>query len=694
MRRILLAFLLLCATILPIHSEALAADWNDWTWEGTWFGDTAIGGFIESAAHLVVSGVASVVNTFTCDFGYCINDSSSFTRRLASYTENSCWFCGVLGDVFDIANDIVTQMCSSMQPVFLTLLGLGMLFWLLFRVGKAIINITPEVDSALVPDVVKQVIRVMVAFLLMTFYIDVFDYAISPVLQLSIGIGNEVMGQEITGYTLTAKRGSGEATPSKRPALLAEEDLCQELEAASKAVSKPDYKRGDKVFDEVMKESFLCYVRIGSASMMTGMAIGSTAIHAWSDMGLLSKLTHMQLPMIGLEIFFSFFALFLAFPLKLFDPLVNLAFVSAMFPLWVVLWAFPFGKEYVKKAIDMFSGVIVHLIVISIMSVIVINIMNSALGSKEERNAMFQALVDGDRVADIFEGVGRTGWSSAALGGFGLVGKATLMTAALGFFAFKLYKKTKDIAKEFKGSIIFGANEAAGELSGGATKPLAKTTSSLAYAGLHARALGRGGAGGAGGAGGGAGGLEGSGLSVSRRNTRLGKFSRGAMMLGGGLPGMWMAMRRSPGNTGTTIGETLRASPLGRLFKRNNIVKEKDPVTGAHYTLNRESGVGVKRNRDGSFVRYNQKTHDYTEVDQKGNVSTYNANTGKVTLNGNSYAMHDGKWVDMAGNDVVDPNIKVAAENLRARADNNESGWVDIQTRFERRWGEHDYSQQ
>ena len=666
MKKILLAVLLMFSVMMPTRPAHAVAGLDT-----AWSIIKGVGSVLESAGGLIVDAVEMAGCSLYIGSS-CAKQSSQFTQRLRSYTEDSCWFCGILGDVFDIMNDIVTEMCGNLQSVFLTMLGLCMLFWLLFRVGRVVINFMPEPDTAFVPDLLKQILRVIVATLLIVNYTAVFDYIVSPLLQFSLGLGNQITGQELTGYVLEAKLDSQEGESIQDSAVLsAQSSLCPQLDALLK---NSDDAQNGKAYNETTKESFLCYVRFGSAAMMTGMAIGSTAIHAWGAMGIFEKLGHMQLPIIGLEIFLAFFALFLAFPLKLFDPLVNLAFVSSMFPLWVVLWAFPFGKDYVKKALDMFASVIVHLIVISIMTVIVINVMDSALGSKADREQLFQRLLNNDNVADVFEGTGKTGLS-VAIGMFGLVGKATLMTFALGYFSVKLFMKTKDIANSFKGGINFGANETATEMLGTQTKPGTKLGANVVSAAWHRVAPDK------------------DSLTQSTRsNTKLGKFTRGMMWAAGGPVGAMFAMRRAPTETGNTLGETLGTTWLGRAVNkmrgRNLFAKEEDPTTKSKYYLNGANGVGVRKDKDGKITKYDFNTHDYQEMDKKGEVMKYNVNTGKVTLNGTDYLLDatTGAMTDLAGKAVVDPDVLMKARNLKARAEgtagDGRRGWHDFEDRF------------
>ncbi len=701
MKKLISFIFLLLAVAFPTPSRA-------GFWSNAWNAVTGIAQSVISVGTGVVKAGFEVglnlANTVLSNVGLgFINHMCGFEKRLAWYVQDSCWFCGVYGDAFDIMNNIVTEMCQSLQSTFLTMLGLGMLFWLLFRVGKVVINVTADPDVGLLKDVLMQVMRVSIASLLIVGYVQVFHYVVGPLLQFGIGLGNRITTQELKGYRMKASR-----SPSKDPrnssVSLNENSLCPQLQVALSTETAKEQQieaalksgvtlKNQKAFNDVTKESFLCYIRTGSAAMATGMAVGATAVHAWGDMNLLDKLRHMQLPMIGVLLFLSFFLLFILFPIKLFDPLVNLTFIAAMYPLWIVMWAFPqFGKDYAKKALDMFISVIIYLIVLSIMSVVAINIMNNALGNAEERQKLFQALKDCKRAAAVFEGVGETEWT-AALGGYGLVGKASLMTFALGYFSFKLLQKTDAIAKEFKGGIMnTGVNDSANAAATGGLASLGKAGVNIVSTGWHVGSSRAG--------------IDPSAVSADEklgRASTMKRFASGALWSGAlGAPGLIYklgTMKNSPtpvAHTGTGgFWDSLRTSKVGlawnRLRGRNasqdTWTRFKDRSSGSLYRLDKKTNIGTRVDRDGSITRYDRNNFVFSEADKKGQLlRSYNLQTGKMVINGKSYVL-DAKTntlKDMEKKVVSDPSIRAEALALRARADGNR-GWSDFDQKFEDR---------
>ncbi len=378
-----------------------------------------------------------------------------------------CWFCGPFGTIFDTINSIITTMCSSLRPLFFFILGLFFLFWLLFRVGKVVLDITSAGDTQLVPDLFKQILRVMVASLLLTFYYEVFDRIITPVLDMALNIGNTIYLDQQSGKKVSAMR-SGPAAAVSRT----DTSLCPEYTQAKKQLTFDTKKQ---LYPDTLKQSFVCYIKIGHVAMTTGMAIGATAIQGWSNLSGLGKFRHPALLFIGIFLFGAFFWILLAFPTKLIDPLLTLTFVSALYPVWVVCWAFAGTRQHFDKARGMFIGVLVHLVVIALIARLAMEIMNSALGSKATQTRLINRLLNGEDTYTVF----------TTTRGFDLTGVAVLMTMALAWLAVKMFEKAVPLSNQFGQVFNFGINDKAQEFSTKITKGATAFTKNTVAAGAH-----------------------------------------------------------------------------------------------------------------------------------------------------------------------------------------------------------------
>ena len=545
---------------------------------------------------------------------------SVFLDTLRSYQK--CLFCDPFATIFDLINSITTTMCQKLQSLFFLILGLGFLFWLLFRVGKMVLDITSPGDGQLVPDLLKQILRVMVASLLLTFYLDVFTRLISPVLEMAINVGNSIYLDQNAGQKTSAYRPDVVSA-----ALVDRTTLCPEYTKAKRAAA---HENSDQVYPEVVKQAFVCYVNIGYVSMTTGMAVGLTAIKGWASSSLYDKLNHWALFFIGCILFIAFFLLLLAFPTKLFDPLLTLAFVGALFPVWVVCWAFSGTHGYYEKARGLFIGVLVHLIVISLVARLAIEVMNSALGPKEVQTRLYQKLLAGQNAYDAF----------TTTEGFGLTGVAVILTFGLAWLAKELFKRTGELAGQFNdnGSIInFGANDKASELVTAGTQLATSTGKLVISSGAHL--------------------ARGSWNKLASRDDTLGKLTRGLGSVAVGaaavaatpafLPAALPALGAWAATTGAGVGAAAAAHrfmpvpknrPHGSSYTDRLRVRRSEDATH-FWQVNKPKGQSSAQDKTThEFEKYDKNTQLYQEFDSASHLQNeYDRRRGNISLDGEHY---------------------------------------------------------
>lgn len=535
---------------------------------------------------------------------------STFEKNLDAY--NWCWFCSPFRTFMSTANDVATSICDKLQPVFLAILGLFFLFWLVIRVGRMVVDISPAPDTQLVPDVFKQTLRVIVASLLLVWWNEAFEYIVNPSLEMAIGVSNQISLNDMAGKKYDADRLAYDQFSYE-----SDTSLCPDYDAVKDKETDEDSKK--EVFAEKTREAFVCYVQIVNASMTAGMAIGATAISGWASAGPIDKFEHLDLLFIGVMIFLAFFLFMLDFPVKLFDPLLTLTFVAALFPLWVVLWAFQGVKKYYEKARDLFIGVIVHLIVISLVTLMAIQVMNSALGDEETRTRLTSRLLSGEDTYKVF----------TTTQGFGLSGKAVFLTIALWWLSSKIIAKAAPIAGQFENVVDFGASKGASALVSQGTSIVADGGKHVVSGSYHL--------------------ARGTWRRAATRDDAVGKVARGAGTVAmGALAGVATAAF-APASLAVLAAAgaataTRRFMPVPKnrphdasWSDRANIERSEDLEND--WMLNRKKGVSSSRNKQTKeWEKYNSNSQIYQEFDSAGRIQNeYDRNRGSMSLADKKY---------------------------------------------------------
>lgn len=376
---------------------------------------------------------------------------------------SACWYCPFFELIFDVINTLATAIANKLSGMFLILLGVGTLFFLVFRIGKMLVGLQDVDLMQFLADIFKYLGRVMVASVLLTFSLSIFYHLISPVLQGTLTLGNIIYTQgtaanmKIVQLTRNASGGKVDLTVK-----------CSESAKQADVRSVSD----EKAFSPGVKEALLCNMRQVASSLVSGMASGIFTFVYGQTAGplyLISPLTMLQ----GLILFLIFFLIFISYPFKLLDAMFQLAFVTALAPLWIVLWAFPATVGYAKKAWEVFFGACLTFFMVNVLAGLVLTILDMYAFP----DTFWTDLIDGD-----MDGVSNQ---------FSLGGLEFLTLIAMGILCLKILGTGKNLSSAFGGiSLDLGVNKAAPQVAVTAASSgvkMAKTMGRLgdaAFAGL------------------------------------------------------------------------------------------------------------------------------------------------------------------------------------------------------------------
>lgn len=371
--------------------------------------------------------------------------------------EGACWFCPVFSLIFDVANTLATSVAQKLSGLFLVLLGVGALFFLLFRTGKMLVSLQ-EVDlMQFLSDIFKYLGRVMVASVLLSFSLGIFYYLISPVVQATLTVGNII-------YT-TGGAAEMKVVKMVRDASEGSFDLTVKCSDAA-ALADQNAGKAEKAFSPGVKEALMCNLKQVAASLVSGMTSGMFTFFYGLTAGPL-ELPNSLVMLQGVILFFIFLFIFISYPLKLLDAMFQLAFVTALTPLWVVLWAFPATVGYTKKAWEMFFGAIMTFFMINVIGTLVLNVLDVYAFPDTMWDALFSA--NAEKVLEQF-----------SLGGLEF-----LSLIAMSAICLKMLGTGKNLAQAFGGLVLdLGINETAGKATKKAMGSTINAGKTLGRAGL------------------------------------------------------------------------------------------------------------------------------------------------------------------------------------------------------------------
>lgn len=281
-----------------------------------------------------------------------------------------CWFCGLYETLFEAMNSLATNIAKGMITPFITLLGVGVLFYIGFKVAGTIGKLQ-EVDlMQFLGDIFKHCGRAIVAAAIIYGSVQIFSIIITPILAYFFLLTIKIIDTGGGGNSFVVKMTTG-----------AMEGLTSVLSGGGSSgfmdasASLQFVDSGTMAFSNDLKEAILNVLRQVSANLIAGMLLGAAIVGlALTDL-LFNMMANSQLLLTGVCIFGTYFIIYVSVPFKLIDCMVRLTFVAALMPLWVILWVFPPTVQYTKNAWEMLLNCGATFLCMGVILVMVFRIM-------------------------------------------------------------------------------------------------------------------------------------------------------------------------------------------------------------------------------------------------------------------------------------------------------------------------------
>lgn len=283
-------------------------------------------------------------------------EECSFNDILNSFysLNDGTWFGPVFNTLFNSINQLVVAVNENLGSDIVTILSLLLAFYILFTVTKAVVSFSPIEPSKLFSDIFFPVGRCIIAVWAIQHWQVIFTEIISPLLNLGITFGNEIISKVQTTTSYKASLSSG-----------------VEYMTASCTVV------GNSGLDKSVCDAIQTFLATVASNLLVWMAFGATMITDCWDKGLGGMLPSFKMLIMGMLLFVFTFMVYISFPLKLIDALFRLMFVVVLFPLWCAFWVVPQTRKYFGNAVNMFLNVLATFLSASVVLVMVISILGS-----------------------------------------------------------------------------------------------------------------------------------------------------------------------------------------------------------------------------------------------------------------------------------------------------------------------------
>ena len=298
------------------------------------------------------------------------------------YNNSKCTFCSMLGGVYWVANDIAQKSLAKFAGSFAILIALGMLIWVAMKTLVFVSSMTKQDAAKYITEMIKQSYKFMIAFFLLLYYNEAFQYIILPLLDAGLSFGLQFVS------VISAENRFGVKTIEAIKDL---PDLAQ---------IQPDYFRNIEnnlypFATYVQMENLAYNVNLNYALLQT---IGSGLVClGWNYMigflGANSWEIGLGFACVIYGVAFSVFGFFLcmAFVFYLFDAVVQLGIVGGLLPFLIASWPFKITSKYTSTGFKMLLNSIFTFMMIGVVAKISITLISKAVGLNAEKPTEFDA---------------------------------------------------------------------------------------------------------------------------------------------------------------------------------------------------------------------------------------------------------------------------------------------------------------
>lgn len=295
------------------------------------------------------------------------------------YNYRKCFFCPLVGVIYDGSARITDHAFSKLAAAFATLLAIGFAIWVAIQVLSQVSSLTKQDAPKFLAALIKQSYKVIIAFILLQYSQQVFGYIVRPVLEAGLVFGKNML-----------------TTTEIFEGLDKNDDGSYARQA--KAVTGGQHYRLD-TYDKL--EQYVVAVQreiafmqaIGTSLLCTGSKLIMLKDWTWTDGKgeLIDQFgAGFQMAAQGAVLAIFGFLLSLAFVFYLIDAIVQIGVVGALLPFLIASWPFKATAKYTGTGMQMLlNSAFVFLFVGFVISAN-IHLINAALNqtADEKQNEL------------------------------------------------------------------------------------------------------------------------------------------------------------------------------------------------------------------------------------------------------------------------------------------------------------------
>lgn len=304
------------------------------------------------------------------------------------YNMRKCFFCPLFSVVFSAAEKMPAISFSKLAAAFATLIALGLAIWIAVQTLTHVSSLTKQDAPKFLAGLIKQSYKFLIAFLLLQYGNQIFEYAVNPVLKAGIDFGGHFLEVSASDGTKDAIQMEIDERAKKVNAhgfYISENTENRELD-------KELYKKLDYYVSSIQREIAFMQA-VGSSLICTGNG------KMFSKVSTTTFAQGFKMILQGLILAVFGFLLSIAFAFYMIDAVVQLGIVGALMPFLIASWPFKVTSQYAGTGFKMLLNSAFIFVFIGLTVEVNMQLVNAALTNNVSSDKVTIQRSDSDDVS-------------------------------------------------------------------------------------------------------------------------------------------------------------------------------------------------------------------------------------------------------------------------------------------------------
>lgn len=284
------------------------------------------------------------------------------------YNNRKCFFCPLFTVVYKVAGEMTAISFGALGAAFALLLAMGLAIWIAVQTLTQVSSLTKQDAPKFLSGLIKQSYKVLIAFLLLQYSSQIFEYGITPVLEAGLEFGSAMLEEKYT-----VMKTNDDVTGVKKL-----EELNPGITERLSTLSNTSYYTSNLY---LALDNFVVNLQRNIAFMQSVgsslICIGSNALMfkgEKADFG-----SGFQMVIQGVLLAGFGFLLSIAFAFYLVDAVVQMGIAGALMPFLIASWPFKLTAKYANTGWSMILNSAFVFVFAGLVLSVNLNLISAAL---------------------------------------------------------------------------------------------------------------------------------------------------------------------------------------------------------------------------------------------------------------------------------------------------------------------------